>query len=81
MGVENFVTHNGECDFIVTGGDGRLYLFHSHIVSDIITPSQVTLNSTRLEASTTTVKPSKIGSFGLSTFPCPLRSTRPPLPV
>ena len=81
MGVENFVTHNGECDFIVTGGDGRLYLFHSHIVSDIITPSQVTLNSTRLEASTTTVKPSKIGSFGLSTFPCPLRSTRPPLLV
>jgi len=30
MGVENFVTHNGECDFIVTGGDVRLPISFSY---------------------------------------------------
>ena len=85
MGVENFVTHNGECDCrdewetIISISFSHCCL-HTRLRLCCI-PSQVTLNSTRLEASITTVKPSKNGLSGLFTLPCPLQLTRPPLRV
>ena len=86
MGMENFVTHNGEFEL-----EDRTYCI-CFILALLLTSnmhvcvhtrkqllnSQVTSNSTRLEASTMTVKPFRNGSSRLFTFPCLRQSIRPP---